>query len=236
MTMELIHYTLIGIDDVGTDVKKFTFKPINTKLHFEPGQFINLHFLGENNTPSELFRQYTIASSNNNENIELVIKLGKNFTVKLWEAKVGTQFGLSGPYGEVLDFNHQTILISGGVGISPVLSLLNSKSSFEQDMVLFNCNRTLDSIPCGDKINDLIKTKFKQNLKVINVLSREKDNELNINHETGYINSNMIKKHVPNYENYNFFVCGSSRFGTGVRKIFEELKIDQSKIKMEVWG
>ncbi|KAF9904441.1 Triose-phosphate Transporter [Lobosporangium transversale] len=127
--------------------------------------------------------------------------------------KVGDTLSVKGPISKYpLKVNqHKSIaLIAGGSGLTPILQLIYSILHDKEDVTKINfifANVTPDDIILKDVLDELVKTHPDQ-LKVTYVVSRPPA-EGWIG-ETGRVNAEMIRRHVPEIgtEGNKVFVCG----------------------------
>jgi len=129
------------IDDKIISIK---MNPLKKTPNFKAGQF--LHFsLDEYDYTKEWpeSRVFSIASApeNRNEEISIIVSKQGRYTQRIFdECEVGKQVWLKFPYGEfTLNLEEKTVLIAGGTGISPFLSIIDSLRFTEKknDIVLY---------------------------------------------------------------------------------------------------
>lgn len=103
---------------------------------FQPGQYISVRvFVPEWNLPQP--RQYSLSDAPNNHYLRISVKrepgndrspAGRVSNILHHDYQVGDTLDIAPPFGDFhLDTNKQTpvVLISGGVGITPMMSMLN---------------------------------------------------------------------------------------------------------------
>jgi NAD(P)H-flavin reductase len=110
------------------DITFFRFKP-ELQCRFKPGQF--LHLALDNYDPSFNWpesRVFSIANSPGKDYIDILVSPKGWFTQRMVkELEVGSKIWLKLPFGSFnfdASINKQIILIAGGTGISPFISLL----------------------------------------------------------------------------------------------------------------
>ena len=109
------------------EVKLFRFEyPNDTEFKFYPGQFMMVSFLDEHEI--KYSRAYSIASSpENREYIEIGLDKVAKFTEKLFELNRGKILKFKGPYGKFYfseEIKNNLVLIGGGTGITPLMSIV----------------------------------------------------------------------------------------------------------------
>ena len=213
------------------NVKSLIFKTENNeKINFEPGQYLNFFFPNDNN---EHGKSYTI-SSNPNEDLRITVKKIGIFSEKLHNMKKGDVVDAMGPAGfmtlsEVEDMNKDIVFIAGGVGITAFYPLITELISFSKNK---KWNNEISLFYGVKKSNDIIffdyfknLSKNTQNFKDYYFLSQEKNNENSNNIINKRIDIEYIKNNT-NFNNSNFFICGTIEF---VNQFWKELKNNNIK-------
>ncbi len=90
---------------------------LDGKIDYKPGQFIMLWL------PKAGEKPFAISYSDNNSFGVTVEKKGK-FTKKIVEIKKGTKVGVRGPFGNGFEVKDNSIIVVGGLGMAPALSLI----------------------------------------------------------------------------------------------------------------
>ena len=107
---------------------------------FKPGQFVMLELPGIGEAP------FSISSSPvRRGDLELCIRAAGNMTNFLAKVERGVQVGISGPFGTHFPvdkmYDHNVLLIAGGLGIvplrSPILHVLENRSRYKQVDVFY---------------------------------------------------------------------------------------------------
>jgi benzoate/toluate 1,2-dioxygenase reductase subunit len=109
-------------------VIEYLFRPDGRIPSFKPGQF--LHLAIDPYDPSQSWpdsRVFSIANAPENDTIRIVISVKGKFTARMAaELHIGSTVWLKFPYGNFTFKNpvNTLVLIAGGTGISPYISLL----------------------------------------------------------------------------------------------------------------
>lgn len=174
-------------------------------IEFKAGQFVWIT-LGD--TPFKLQQHpFTISSAPGEKNIRLTIKALGDFTSEIENLETGTTAFVEGPYGNfTLDASVKThnVFINGGIGITPTMSVLQdlkSNNDQRQTTVIFG-TPSLELTPFYDELKELSN---ELNLNVVHVLEEAPDDW---DGETGFITDEIMKRHLPDISNCEFFVCG----------------------------
>ncbi|MCS7109428.1 MAG: FAD-binding oxidoreductase [Candidatus Micrarchaeota archaeon] len=224
-----------------SDVVTLRLSPLDPfPMDFKPGQFVNLYIQRENEPL--LARPYSIASSPlNKDYLELTIKIIPNgrFTPRVAALKVGDVVKIGGPFGKFFFLDEEKmkdiILIGGGCGITPFISMIRyvAEKNLDIKLTYFYSARTMDSILYKNELESIARSH--KNIKVIFTCTREESKSWN--GERGRINIDMIKKYVDiKDENKYYMLCGPPEM---IKSLVEQLKsagIKEEKILHESWS
>jgi dihydroorotate dehydrogenase electron transfer subunit len=118
----------------------------------KPGEFVMVWVMGTDEVPMSL-------SSINHSGLSsiTVARIGEA-TNRLHAIKIGEKIGVRGPYGngfELLD--GKTLLVGGGIGLAPLMPLINLLSEKRREFTLIAGARTKSALPFIEIINSLRK-------------------------------------------------------------------------------
>jgi len=141
-------YTVSRVESIGRDCVCVEVTPANgPAMAYLPGQFAFVTFASR-----ELSREphpFTLASSpSRSDNIQFAIRTCGDWTRQVDSLAIGDRAYLQGPFGRfshLLTGNHrELILIAGGIGITPMLSMLRymADRSDKRPTTLIWSNRT----------------------------------------------------------------------------------------------
>lgn len=176
-------------------------------MHFTPGQFA---WITVGDTPFSLQQHpFSIASSaTRSDEIRMVIKNLGDFSARAQHLQPGTRAFLEGPYGSfALQQNNRSgvVLIAGGIGITPILSILHTFRDQAADIPLWliYASAKQSGISCKTELDELARA---LPLEITYVLS---DPEEGWEGETGYVDADLIARVVPPDDGLRtYFVCG----------------------------
>ena len=97
------------------------------------------------------------------------------------------------------------VLVGGGVGITPLFAMLQMMAEREdvRPIMLFYGATDSESMTFKEELRDLTG---KLNLQIIPVMSNPEEGW---DGETGYINAEIMKKHLPwQYKWFKYLICG----------------------------
>ena len=131
---------------------------LDRPMPFYPGQFLEIEIPGR---PDE-WRSYSMASSpSHGDEVELVIQRipGGLFSGPLETLEAGSSLRVRGPYGTsyLRDGDEPILLIAGGSGIAPMLSMLEvaKETNDRRPITFYYGARTAADLPLQDRIASL---------------------------------------------------------------------------------
>jgi len=202
-------------------------------MDFKAGQFL---WLNVGHSPYSLNENpFSIASGPSSpKTMRLVIKELGDFTSTLGSIPTGTQVFVDGPHGHLTLEGHAApgiALIAGGVGIAPMLSLLQDLEARrdERPVLLIYGNRTAAQIVDGD---ELLERSRRTNVDIVQVVSEP---EPDWTGETGVIDKMLLEKHLgrPEHRDWLFVLCGPPPMLEGVERALLELGVPAKNILSE---
>lgn len=164
--------------------------------------------------------------------VEMSIRNLGDFTAKVSAVRAGQRVYLDGPYGaftigKPADMH---VLIAGGVGITPMMSILRTLADCadKRPVVLIYGSRDWDSITFREEL-DALQTRL--DLKLVHVLARPHDSWAG---EKGFIDSALFKRHLPPpFDQHEYFICGPNAMMDAIENALGELGVPMSKYHTE---
>ncbi|MFU8803208.1 MAG: ferric reductase-like transmembrane domain-containing protein [Bradymonadaceae bacterium] len=190
------------------DAYSLIIEPIDHEgMPFEAGQYAWIT-LGE--TPFSLQQHpFSFASSKNHpRRLCFTAKKLGDFTSTWPDVEAGTRAYLEGPYGAFTideDAEAGAVFLAGGVGITPIMSLLRTLAEDEdpRHFVLFYANKNWDGVIFREEIEGF---KEKLDLDVVHVLEEPPQDW---NGESGFVEEDVLERHLPDREaRYFYYICG----------------------------
>ena len=149
------------------------------------------------------------------------------------EIEPGTRAYLDGPYGAFSSERRQGagyVLIAGGVGISPMMSMLRTMDELDEPrpITLFYGSPSWDEVIYADELEQLSQ---RLDLNVIHVLEQPPEDWTG---ETGFITSEILTRHLPpRAERHQFFICGPDPMMDAVEHTLRDLGVPIDHINFE---
>lgn len=220
--------------------------PKQENILYKSGQFLTLllQIQGES-----VRRAYSLCTSPlTDEYMAVTVKRTKGGKVSNYlneNLKIGDTIEILEPMGvfttefDVTNARH-LILLGGGSGITPLMSLLKTALAVEKDTIvsLIYANRDNDSIIFKKKIEDL-QTQYKGRLNVVHIL--EKAPLFWAKGYKGFLNAKTLQKILStlpqkSIEQTEYFMCGPAPMMDVIQQAFTELKLPLEKLRKENFG
>ena len=221
---------LVEIHKRTRDVKSFRlFRP--SSFEYKAGQFM---FVTIPSDDGELMKHFTISSSPTEKDfIELTKKLtGSSYSKALDSIQIGKKAKIDAPYGKfVFDQKiEKMLMLSGGIGITPLRSMCKYSTdlNLKNNIVLLYGNNTIEDIAFKEELDQMHKDN--KNLKDVYTLNNPPSGWKG---SIGYINAEMIKNEIPDYENRVFYTCGPPAMVEAMKRQLQEFNILPEKIRTE---
>ncbi len=196
-------------------------------FHIFPGQFMILRFFTK-----QLWYQahpFSLSIMPDGNTLRVTVKELGDFTKQVAAIPPGTRLMIDGPYGvftDLFSLSNKALLIAGGIGITPLRSLMEDMLNKGKDLVLLYGNRTEQDIVFQKELSEL-SNRFPA--QVVYVLSEEK----NFPGEKGYIDEEKIKRLVPDYAARDIFVCGPPPMMDKIIGMLKRLGVPQKFVHYE---
>lgn len=229
------NFVVSSVDTVAENIIQIDLKPAeaNRIFDFLPGQFAFVSF--ENPEIPEEEHPFTIASAPDNSQIlQFLIKDVGDWTRKLKVLKIGDRAGISGPFGVFSPFRHENgrlIMIAGGIGITPMLSILRQLAleNSELPVKLIWSYKTAAEAPCQEELENLHK--HLSNFEIVRLITRERSEQNNV---SARLDKESLQKLVPEFKEGNLvMLCGPAKMMKDVRQYLVESGYPASAVLSE---
>jgi ferredoxin-NADP reductase len=228
-------------EEVGRNVYQYEFSPV-LPLHHKPGQYLELTLPLAKSDARGNRRSFTIASSPTEDSVILGIKHAepssafKNALAELPKGTVVSANNLAGDFVLPIDKKTKMVFIAGGIGITPFRSMLKYLTDKRQSrsMTLFYAVSDPKEIAFKDVLNDAKE----YGLKVVYVLTPKsgEDTPKSWNGEVGLIDADMIKKHVLDYGDRQYYISGPDAMVQANKKLLRSMSIARDQIKTDYFA
>jgi ferredoxin-NADP reductase len=231
-------------------ITSFVLRPLDRAdwRRFEPGQF--LVFRLPNGKDGHVLRHYSI-SSNPSEvgtyritvkreaapNAGLPDGTGSGYLHE--KIDVGSVLEVAGPSGEFKlesGSNRPIVLLSGGVGITPMMSMLHAASADPDRKIFFihACrDGSLHTLP--DEIGRIAQRRPGIVVHTIYQDPSDADRAAKRHQSDGFVTRELLQKLLP-LDDYDFYLCGPSPFMQAVFATLRGLGVARNRIAYEFFG
>ena len=213
------------------------FEP-DRPLAFRAGQYLEWTIESKKSDNRGNRRYFTIASSPTEKEIMLGVKFYEKpstFKTALGQMKEGDKIigsQLSGDFVLPRNKNKKLVFIAGGIGVTPFRSMIKYliDTSEKRDITLIYANRTEEDIAYKN-ILDMATKVF--GLKVVYVISSQKDKTKKWEGRVGFVNDKLIQEEIADFKDRTFYISGPPSMVAGVEKTIKSLGVGSSRIKTD---
>ncbi|MBQ0757339.1 MAG: hybrid-cluster NAD(P)-dependent oxidoreductase [Amphritea sp.] len=222
------------------DVTTFTFGMSQPVLFFfKPGQFVTLELEIEG---ERVMRSYTISSSPSIPySFSITVKRVVDGKVSNWlhdNLKPGDQLAVHGPVGQFncMDYPAEKILLlSGGVGITPVMSMARwwFDTDSEVDMVFAHSARSPKDIIFAREL-EYMSTRI-DNFQMHLICEKTEIGQAWGGYR-GYLNHHMLSLIAPDFMEREVFCCGPEPYMKAIKSMLQDAGFDMDRYHEESFG
>jgi predicted ferric reductase len=161
--------------------------------------------------------------------LRLTIRHVGDYTQAIAKLRPGARVLVSGPYGRFTREVAQTdkrLFIAGGVGITPLRSMIEETVQNKIDSILIYANRTPDDVVFAGELAALAG----KHLKIVQVFSEPSQHYRG---HTGYVGGALVKKLVADAAERDIYVCGPPPMMEGLLADFADMELPSEQIHYE---
>ena len=197
---------------------------------FSAGQYLMLTLQTAKGSETKPFSH---SSATGDPHLEITTRLsGSTFKTALSALAPGDHVRITGPAGRLTlpAEERRVAFLVGGVGITPVISMLRSRDSVSApETVLFYGNREPACIPFVDEI-DALAGEHLSVVHVVEVAAEEWQGE------RGFITPGIVRAHIEPSDGWLFVVAGPPVMVSAMEAILNALDIPASRAMIERFG
>lgn len=235
-----------NVVDESSSIRSFHLQPDDGAglLPHQAGQHlpIRLTLPGES---KPVIRNYTLSTAPSDGIYRISVKREGAVSQHLHDTvRVGDVIEARAPAGDfTIDARETrpTVLLAGGVGITPLLAMLRHivyegvRKQRVRPTYLFHAARTKAERPFGLELANLVANSFSA-VKVIRVLSDSTDADEGADYDAlGRIDTAMLTRFLP-FNDYDFYLCGPPAFTQALYDGLRNLNISDARIHAEAFG
>lgn len=211
--------------------------PRENGFHPRPGQFLTFNWNVDGKT---MARSYSICSSPLQKGyLEITVKRGEGGTVSQFlnrEAQVGLTVEARGPSGRFCfdELQHKKIvLIAGGSGITPMMSMLRyiDDLGLATDVTLLYLVRTPADIIFANEL-----AQFRTSIRHFRYLVITSQPDQDWAGPAGHLSYELLETHVTDLKSSTFFICGPKGLMESALNILHSMGVPDAQILQESFG
>lgn len=224
------------------EITSFYLKPATGQLcaPHKPGQYITVRI--PSNETGTTMRQYSLSCSPQKDFYRISVKREGGGVVSNWlhhHLKQGGHVEVGPPCGEfVLDTSNALpiVLIAGGVGITPLLSMLHAiKKESAQEIHLIQAVQHGGVHAFADELEELTTHLPALHIHTCYEYPSEQDKTLGRFDTHGRVNLDLLERMLPTGDK-QIYLCGPGAFMSAVHDMLTTLGADPSHIRYESFG
>jgi nitric oxide dioxygenase len=234
-------FVIAAIKKETDDVYSFCLAPADGLpiAGFQPGQFIGIKTHPETSDYDEI-RQYSLSNRPGENHYRITVKAESPGTSTaghvsnhLCKSKVGDQVLLQPPTGDfvVSRENADLVLVGGGIGITPLLSILLDRvhRNVDVDKVVFiHCCRDESHHVMQEELRSLsARTGFSY------YVAYERDDGAD---HVGYLNTEILEKWLSHNAAQDVYFCGPTPFMAALHMLLSRMGYAENQLHYEIFG
>jgi ferredoxin-NADP reductase len=202
------------------------------------GQFIDLTLIAPSETDAEgNTRGFSIASAPFEATIMIATRLRDTaFKRVLQTLPLGTEVKIEGPFGDLRLHRHAkqpTVVLSGGIGITPFRSILlqAAHEKRSQRIFFFDGNRRPEDAPFLTEMQTLAHEDT--HFTFIPTMSEMQKSHLPWDGERGFIDQQMLSRYLPDVTSATYYLTGPPGMVRGLQTVLTAAGVDGEDIRTE---
>ena len=230
-------FKLIKRLDESSIITSFYFEPSDGKAVplFEAGQFLTI--IVEDSNGFEVRRNYSLSDAPGTGYLRISVKREPEGVVSNLlhnNIHLGDTVKLLHPSGDftLRKNNKPLILLTGGVGITPAISMLNSEVGSGRDIRFIHAALNSEVHAFKNHVNQLATAH--QHISPLYVYSHPQENCQP--HATGFITEELVAQQLPDDRDVEFYFLGPLPFMRAALKIAKNLGLPESQVHYEFFG
>lgn len=230
-------FILVKRVDESSVITSFYFQPFDNKglPNFDAGQFLTLVF--DDIDGVSMRRNYSLSDAAGKDYLRISVKREPNGVVSNHlhnNIQLGDKVKLRAPSGDfILRKNTKPlILLTGGVGITPAISMLNTEAGSGRDIRFIHAAINSDVHAFKHHVDQLASTH--DHIKPLYVYSQPEQHCQP--HATGFIDASIIAEQLPADRDVEFYLLGPTGFMKAALAIATSLGVPESQIHYEFFG
>jgi ferredoxin-NADP reductase len=225
---------LLGSEEIAQSTLAFHFEKPDG-FAFTPGQSINL-FLDFPGASDDRQRAFSLVNAPDEDRLTIATRMRKSaYKQPLKEAAPGAAVRIVGPTGSMSlhdDPDRAVVMIAGGIGITPFMSMLRSEAVADRPrpMVLLYSNSRPGNAAYLDELRALEQRL--DGFRLVATMTEMEDSD-SWNGETRRIDADMVKENSSDLPRPHYYVAGAPEMAEDMRQMLDDMGIDDDDIHSE---
>lgn len=151
----------------------------------------------------------------------------------------GEQVHIEGPFGSLVldgDAGRSAVLLAGGIGITPFVSMLRDElyRSSGRELLLLYSNRRPEDAAFLDELQQLERSGL--NFRMIATMTQMADSTRKWSGPTGYLEAGQIRRYCADLNQPVYYLCGPPMLVETLYELLEEAGVDAGDVRVEGFG
>ncbi|MEM5339251.1 NO-inducible flavohemoprotein [Paraburkholderia azotifigens] len=219
------------------EITSFYLRPADggDLLEFQPGQYIGLRLVVDG---EEIRRNYSLSAASNGREYRISVKRephGKGSNYLHDAVNEGDTLNLFAPSGDfTLEHNDKPlVLISGGVGITPTLAMLNAALQTSRPIHFIHATRHGGVHAFRDVIDELAARHPQLKRFYVYEKPRQQDEA---HHAEGFIDEDRLIEWMPATRDVDVYFLGPKPFMKAVKRHLKAIGVPEKQSRFEFFG
>lgn len=218
-------YCVTTTEHLADDVIRIALLPEGKPLRYQAGQYVFAAFhTACGYSGCNEFHPFTITSVPGEETLELIVKARGDCSCTLQHIVPGVPANIEGPFGGLKIDSSAQVWIGGGIGITPLLSLLKSTASQAPAIDIYYLARSEAEHVLLGQLRQAARGKPEITIYAI-CISEDAAQLMEI-----------IKKNTPDFRERSFLLGGPPQMVQDVERCLTSLGIKRSRMQHESFG
>jgi ferredoxin-NADP reductase len=232
--------TLVDRQRIAKDTMAFWFDTHGTGYDFRAGQHADFAFMHPSiGDVSDNSRTFSLANSPHDKGLVMIAMRMREtgFKTALKAAALGAKFKVSRPRGSFTlhrDISRPAVFLAGGIGITPVRSILDwaTQERMPHKLFLFYSNREAADAAFLEELEELAVRN--PNFTFIPTITQPAHSTWS--HETGRINQEMLTRHLAGLKAPVYYVAGPSGMVVAMTEMLRSCGVSEDEMRTEEFG
>jgi len=203
-------------------------------MRYLPGQYAAISFMKRGRWSP--VRCFSIVSNWGEDELQFAMRDSGLFTSNIARLNPGDKVRVQGPFGSFTideDYDEKIIMLAGGIGITPFISMLRNirDTRLNKRIILLYACKSTEDLPFYEEIMEFSETI--KNFSVLFFVSNGMgDTKRRIHSRT--LDADVVSRVTnDNYVDYTYFICGPKSFNSAFSDLLNTKNVDQDRIVTE---